>query len=159
MYNQRLHYIIPFLCVFYFFLEGRSMCYQGLVFLKIYLFNVWKLYLHMHLHAREGSDPFINSWLWATMWLLGIEPRPTERAASSLNWEPSSPAPVTSYSWSCFVFTKRVSHSWDWLENSVENDFELLILPTRDARLAVHTELDSPHWFPPARLTVFVMCS
>jgi hypothetical protein len=45
-------------------------------------------------------------WLWATMWLLGIELRTSRRAISALNRWASSPAPK-------YLF-KRLINAWGW---------------------------------------------
>ena len=56
------------------------------IFKKNYLFIVWTFYLHADLHARRGYQHQIHyRWLWATMWLLGIELRTSRRAVSALN--------------------------------------------------------------------------
>ena len=58
-------------------------------FLSFYLFIVYTVfYLHVCLHARRGH----YRWLWATMWLLGIELRTFGRAGNALNRWAISPA-------------------------------------------------------------------
>ena len=73
---QKLYRVlVPFYTVFPFFKQN-----------KIYLFIlcIWVLYLHAYLHARRGHQSHYG-WLWATMWLLRIELKTSERAVSALN--------------------------------------------------------------------------
>jgi len=60
-------------------------------FFKIYLFYISTLSLSSDT-PEEGIRPHYG-WLWATMWLLGIELRTSGRAASALNHWAISPAP------------------------------------------------------------------
>jgi hypothetical protein len=59
-------------------------------FFKIYLLHVCEYIVTVFRHT---SDPYYR-WLWATMWLLGIELRTSGRAVSALNHWDISPAPV-----------------------------------------------------------------
>jgi hypothetical protein len=62
-------------------------------FLKIYLFIscMWVHCCYLQTHQKRALDPHYR-WLWATMWLLGIELRTSGRAVSVLNHWAISPA-------------------------------------------------------------------
>jgi hypothetical protein len=81
---QRLLWIILKIC-------------HSLWFLKIYLFiYLFILCLWAHCSCLQTPEEGIRShyrWLWATMWLLGIELRTSGRAVSALNHWVISPAP------------------------------------------------------------------
>jgi hypothetical protein len=71
--------------------------------LRIYLFYVWVLDLYICIYTcmpEEGIRSHYR-WLWATMWLLGIELRTSGRAVGALNHWAISPAPT-------FLFFKPV---------------------------------------------------
>jgi hypothetical protein len=65
-----------------------------LFFKKIYLFIscMWAHCSYLQTHQKRALDPHY-SWLWATMWLLGIELRIFGKAVSALNPWAISPAP------------------------------------------------------------------
>ena len=58
-----------------------------------------------------------NKWLWATMWLLGIELRTSGRTVSALNRWAISPSPtLNSFQ---FVLKALTGTYWDWACSSV----------------------------------------
>ena len=62
-------------------------------FLKnIYLFHACEYTVAVFRHTRRGHRIPHYRWLWATMWLLGIELRTSGRAVSALNRWAISPA-------------------------------------------------------------------
>jgi len=77
---------------------GRFFC----KFLFFFFFNL----LHTHTHTPtcmpEKGIRSQDRWLWATMWLLGIELRTSGRADSVLNHWAISPAPA--HSLKLFIF-------------------------------------------------------
>jgi len=59
-------------------------------------------------HPKSASDAYYR-WLWATMWLLGIELRTSGKAVSALNHWAISPAPY----W--VIFNRKITivlHLW-----------------------------------------------
>jgi hypothetical protein len=75
------------------------------LFIYFYLFNVYKYNGIVFRNTRSHYR-----WLWATMWLLGIELRTSGRAAGALNRWATSPVPMTGFSnphnnvWQFFFF-------------------------------------------------------
>ena len=68
---------------------------------KIYLFIMCTMVcLHVSLQTEVGTRSYYR-WLWATVWLLGIELRTSGRTVNVLNHWAISPAPFFfSYLWS-----------------------------------------------------------
>ena len=66
-----------------------------LFFLKrfIYLFNVYGYTVAVFRYTRKGIGSHYR-WLWAAMWLLGIELRTSGRTLSALAWWAIFPAPL-----------------------------------------------------------------
>jgi hypothetical protein len=65
------------------------------IFLEIYLF-IYFISMSTPLHSSDIPEEAIRPhyrWLWATMWLLGIELQTSGRAVSALNPWAISPAP------------------------------------------------------------------
>jgi len=96
-------------------------------------------------------------WLWAAMWLLGIELRTSGRAASALNHWAISPAPLT-----CFLTEHRttsprggLTHNGLGLPSSVMNDE----MPQRLAYSSILWR-HFPFSFPlsPVSFFLFVFC-
>jgi hypothetical protein len=76
--------------------------------------------------AEEGVRSYYR-WLWATMWLLGIELRTSRRAVGGLNHWAISPAPlpwISTHSRSHLEFSVSFSVTF----NVLISDFEKLIM-------------------------------
>jgi hypothetical protein len=72
---------------------------EGVLSFFFFLFKDWCICLFymntllLSLHTPEEGITAHYWWLWATMWLLGIELRTSGRAASALNHRAISPVP------------------------------------------------------------------
>jgi len=60
-------------------------------FKSIFLEKIY--FMHVNIQWLSSDIRYHYRWLWATMWLLGIELRTSERAVSALNRWTISPAP------------------------------------------------------------------
>ena len=76
-------------------------------FLFFFFFKVYVSTLPLSPDTPEEGIRSHHIWLWATMWLLGSEPRTSGRAVSAPNRWAISPAPV-------FIFFKHSSNSCKW---------------------------------------------
>jgi hypothetical protein len=69
------------------------LCTSSILFFKIYFLFIWVHCSCLQTHNRRGIRSHCR-WLWATMWLLGIELRTSGRAVSALNHWAISPAQI-----------------------------------------------------------------
>ena len=72
-------------CVFFF-----KYCWRQFLFIYLFIFILYTIFC---LRVCLGTRPHYR-WLWATMWLLGIELRTSGRAGTALNLWAISPAPA-----------------------------------------------------------------
>ena len=68
-------------------------CWFCFCFLDVFILCIWVHCSCLQTHQKRASDPHYR-WLWATMWLLGIELRTSGRATGALNHWAISPAPT-----------------------------------------------------------------
>jgi hypothetical protein len=80
--------------------------YSGILFyfLKFYLFISYMSTLWLSLDTPEGGIRSHYRWLWATMWVLGIELTTSGRAVPAYNHWAVSPAPILWYFKSFFFW-------------------------------------------------------
>jgi hypothetical protein len=67
------------------------------------------IWVHYSCLQTYQLSSFHYQWLWATMWLLGVELRTSGRAANALNCWTISPAP------SVFLFLRQILIIWPFL--------------------------------------------
>jgi hypothetical protein len=104
--------------------SGRHLT-TFIVCLFVCLFNLCKYTVAVFRHTRRGHRSHYR-WLWATMWLLGIELRTFGRAVSALNHWAIAPAHLTTFkerfpsweescsSWSCSSGRQRNKRVPTW---------------------------------------------
>ena len=74
--------MVSFNCLFLLGFYGILFFFLKVFYFKLYLYE-YTVAVFKHT-GKEGIRSHYR-WLWATMWLLGIELRTFERAASALN--------------------------------------------------------------------------
>jgi len=87
-------------------------------FFKIFIYSIYVSTLSLSLDRPEEGIGSHYRWLWATMWLLGIELRSFGRAVSALNHWAISPALQPQFL-KVKMFKKNKNYklnqiSWDW---------------------------------------------
>ena len=106
-------------------LSLESTISRILSFFYLYLFIIYPMVcLHVFLQTEVGTRSYYR-WLWATIWLLGIELRTSRRAVNALNHWAISPAPYPGFlteswwfdkwqktSFFFWVITKALSTFW-----------------------------------------------
>ena len=98
---------------------SKVSSYSSLFFLRYIYFTCMNTLLLFSDTPEEATDPHYR-WLWATMWLLGIELRTSGRAVSALNLWAISPALALNCCWSFHfgLLVGRISFLPLWLHVS-----------------------------------------
>jgi hypothetical protein len=105
---------------------SESLPVSWLVY-KLLLFFFKDLFFYLYEYTVTLSDTpeesigFHYRWLWATMWLLGIELRTSARAVSALNCQAISPAPKFLLFWRLEVADLRPLPCEDYMPQYMGN--------------------------------------